>query len=211
MSRVMPLQDSRPRPFPPAACALLLALGAAAAPASAQTLRGSPASVQRAFDSATARGLMFQGTRRAIDRAARAGSYVRLASGSDYRLHGVASPYVLPATRTVLAGLAASYRRACGERLVVTSAMRPATLRLRNGNALSVHPTGMAVDLRSPRGRCRAWLRTSLLALEREGAVDATEERFPAHFHLVVFREVEKRPALATAVRRKVVPARRTR
>jgi hypothetical protein len=53
----------------------------------------------------------------------------------------------------------------------------------------------MAVDLRRPGGRCRTWLRTELLSMERAGTIDATEERFPAHFHLVVYRA----PSTATS------------
>jgi hypothetical protein len=71
--------------------------------------------------------------------------------------------------------------------MTVTSALRPTALRLRNSAEHSVHPTGMAVDLRAPRGRCRAWLRTALLGMERRGVIDATEERRPAHFHVVVY------------------------
>jgi hypothetical protein len=46
--------------------------------------------------------------------------------------------------------LAGQYRAACGERLVVTSLTRPASLQPRNASDRSVHPTGMAVDLRVP-------------------------------------------------------------
>jgi uncharacterized protein YcbK (DUF882 family) len=74
--------------------------------------------------------------------------------------------------------------------MVVTSAMRPTSLqrRLANGVAKSVHPTGMAVDLRAPGGSCRPWLRKQLLAASKRGSVDATEEHHPAHFHVIVFR-----------------------
>jgi hypothetical protein len=46
----------------------------------------------------------------------------------------------------------------------------------------------MAIDLRKPtRGSCLRWLRETLLAIEGEGAIDATEERRPPHFHVAVF------------------------
>jgi hypothetical protein len=163
--------------------------------ARAQTLRGSPASVERAHDAARARGLTFHRTRREAERAARAGTFVRLSNSANYQLRGVQLPYVLPATRAVVVTLAARYRRACGERMVVTSAIRPTSVRLLNSTAKTVHPTGMAVDLRRPGGRCRTWLRTELLSMERAGTIDATEERFPAHFHLVVYRA----PSTATS------------
>ena len=104
------------------------------------------------------------------------------------RLKGVSAPYVRPATRSFLATFAPRYRQACGEALVVTSAMRPTTLHLRNASQRSVHPTGMALDFRAPGGGCRSWMRRELLAYERRGVVDATEERRPAHFHVVVYR-----------------------
>jgi len=53
-----------------------------------------------------------------------------------------------------------------------------------------VHPTGMAVDLRkSRRAACRAWLERTLLGLERRDLVEATRERWPAHYHVAVFPE----------------------
>ena len=114
--------------------------------------------------------------------------YVRLTSTATYRLRGVGAPYLLPTTRTLLADLAGRYRRRCGEQLVVTSGMRLTISRLINGSPKSVHPTGLAFDLRAPRGRCRGWIRSELLSLERRGLIDATEERFPAHLHVVVYR-----------------------
>ena len=72
--------------------------------------------------------------------------------------------------------------------MVVTSAVRPTSMRLANSVDKSVHPTGMAVDLRKPRNsRCLSWLRNTLVALESAGVVDAVEERNPPHFHVAVF------------------------
>src|SRR5690606_27891817 len=84
--------------------------------------------------------------------------------------------------------LASQYRSACGEQMVVTSALRPESRQPRNSSSLSVHPTGMAVDLRKPtKASCLKFLRTTLLALEKEGVLEATEERRPPHFHVAVF------------------------
>lgn len=179
-----------PRPPRPLALRLLLAaaLALAARAAPAQSLRGSTASVNRAHNTAVARGLHFHRTRITIERGARRGQYVRLTNTSSYRLRGVGIPFLLPTTRAVLAELAARYRRRCGEPLVVTSGMRLTVSRLINSTAKSVHPAGLAFDLRAPRGRCRAWIRTELLAMERRGLIDATEERFPPHLHVVVYR-----------------------
>lgn len=154
------------------------------------TLRGSKAAVDNAYLRAKRDGLAFARSRREIERGARAGEYVALArSSSTYRLHGVTTPYVRPATRDFVASFGAAYARRCGEPMTVTSAMRPTSLHLANSVEKTVHPTGMAVDLRAPRSAgCRAWMRTSLLGLEAQGVVNATEEHRPAHFHVVVYR-----------------------
>ena len=158
--------------------------------AGSATLRGSKAAVDHAYRRAKADGLPFARSRREIERRAREGDYVALRrTAPGYRLRGVAVPYVRPATRAFVASFGADYRRSCGEPLTVTSAMRPTTMHLANSVQKTVHPTGMAVDLRAPRrSACRAWMRGALLGLERQGVVNATEERRPAHFHVVVFR-----------------------
>ncbi|MDF1503012.1 DUF5715 family protein [Roseisolibacter sp. H3M3-2] len=170
------------------AAALLLALPAAPAPAAAQTLRGSRGAVDRAFHTAKRRDLAFTRNRREIERGARKGAYVRLTASPSVRLKGVSAPFVRPTTRSFLATFAPRYRAACGEPLTVTSAMRPTSLHLRNASTRSVHPTGMALDFRAPGAACRSWMRRELLAYEKRGVVDATEERRPAHFHVVVYR-----------------------
>jgi len=45
----------------------------------------------------------------------------------------------------------------------------------------------MAVDLRIPSGRCRAWLESLLLSLDRVGVLNATRERNPPHYHVAVY------------------------
>lgn len=152
------------------------------------TLRGSRGAVEQAYVAARSIGLPFLRSRGEVARHAEEGELVRIASTRDYRLRGVTAPYLRPATRDFLASFGARYRRACGEPLTVTSAVRPTSVRLPNASDLSVHPTGMAVDLRVPRGSCRGWMRDALLDLERGGTVQATEERRPAHFHIVVLR-----------------------
>jgi LysM repeat protein len=57
-----------------------------------------------------------------------------------------------------------------------------------NASDRSVHPTGMAVDLRRPNiGSCRAWLENVLLQLEGADVLDATRESRPPHYHIVLF------------------------
>ena len=46
---------------------------------------------------------------------------------------------------------------------------------LANSSKRSVHPTGMAIDLRRPTGKCLTWLRRTLVSLERSGVIEATE------------------------------------
>lgn len=136
--------------------------------------------------SAVRRGLDFYETSSQVRRAVARGELVALEGNRNYAVSNVRTPYVRPATRAFVTDLAAEYRRACGTRMVVTSATRPMSRRLANGSALSVHPTGMAIDLRRPTGRCLTWLRRTLLSAERRGVIEATEERRPPHFHVAV-------------------------
>jgi len=96
--------------------------------------------------------------------------------------------------------LGAEYRAVTGERLVVTSLTRPLSRQPRNASRLSVHPTGMAVDLRVPKSKSnRRWLERRLLALEDNVVLDVTLERHPAHYHVAVFpREYERYVATLT-------------
>jgi LysM repeat protein len=175
------------RSFVPPAAVLLLAI-ASVTPLSAQSLRGSRTSVSRMYNQARSAELKFFSSGRGIRDAADDGALVRLQPNRDYTLDGVSYPYVRPATRTFVQRLAAQYRSACGERLVVTSAVRPLSLHLINSVSKTVHPTGMAVDLRrSNRRACRDWLRGTLLDLEGGGILEATEEHNPPHFHVAVF------------------------
>lgn len=154
----------------------------------AQTLRGSPASVDRIYRQALDHELPFHETATAIRRSIDDGQLVRLSGNADYRVHNVSYPYAVPAAQTFIVRLASQYRAACGEQLVVTSAARPITMRLANSIDKSVHPTGMAIDLRKPTNpRCLSWLRDTLLALDRAGVLEAVEERNPPHFHVAVF------------------------
>lgn len=168
--------------------AMTLLLPAAAA---AQSLRGSPESVDRMYYRASANGLKFFATADEVKAAASRGQVVMLTGNMDYALVGTQLPYVRPATLRFIEALGAAHRQACGEPIVVTSGVRPTSRKLRNGHVKSVHPTGMAVDIRKSPGRCRDWLRRALLGLEREGVIEATEENRPPHFHIAVFSPAE--------------------
>lgn len=171
-----------------APAAVFLLAVTTAVPLRAQSLRGSKLSVTRMYDHAQSADLHFFTSGRGVRSAAAEGTLVKLQSNGDYALNGVSYPYARPITRTFLQRLAAQYRSTCGERLVVTSAVRPQSLHLVNSVSKTVHPTGMALDLRrSNRRSCRDWLRSTLLSLEGEGVLEATEEHNPPHFHVAVF------------------------
>jgi LysM repeat protein len=154
----------------------------------AQSLRGSWASVDRQHDAAVQHDYSFLENGREVRRFIGLGLLVPVRGGGDYRTAGASYPYARPATRTFVERLAGQYRAACNERLVVTSLTRPAARQPSNASEHSVHPTGMAVDLRVSRKRaCRSWLERTLLALERAGVLEATRERRPAHYHVAVF------------------------
>jgi hypothetical protein len=170
-----------------ASCALLT-VPLAARPLVAQSLRGSPASIDRMYREARHEHLSFFKTTRNVRNAASSGLLVRIAPESTFTLHEVGFPYVRPATLTFVRRLSAQYEQACDAPLVVTSAVRPATRQPDNSVAHSVHPTGMAVDLRKPTdASCLRWLRETLLELEDAGVLEATEEHHPPHFHVAVF------------------------
>ena len=98
--------------------------------------------------------------------------------------HKVARPEV----RLLIERLAAQYHAATGDPLVVTSLVRPLDEQPANAHRLSVHPAGIAVDLRVPsRADSRQWLERTLLTLEREGVLDVTREKRPPHYHVAVF------------------------
>jgi hypothetical protein len=174
---------------------LLPALGAVlfAAPAHAAgvpvSLRGSPASMVHQNAVAKESDYTFLATPAQVRAFATEGRLVRLEGGAGYGLaRGVSFPYVRPETRLFVERLGAQHRAACGSDVVVTSATRPLSGQPSNAHLLSVHPTGMAVDLRvSSNAKCRRWLEGTLLSLERKGLLDVTREQRPPHFHVAVF------------------------
>jgi hypothetical protein len=160
----------------------------------AQSLRGSMESVDRMHARATTNGLYFYKTATGVRTATTKGRFVPLSGNADYQVGEARFPFALPETRLFLERLASQYRRACGQPLVVTGALRPASDQPANASALSVHPTGMALDLRRPQEpACLTWLRKTLLYLEGAHVIEATEERSPAHFHVAVFGDAYSR------------------
>jgi hypothetical protein len=175
--------------------------------ASAQTLRGSPASVDLMYSSAHSHDLAFLQNRTDIYSAATQGALVLISINEDLMLDKVTFPFVLPNTRRFADSLAKEYHAGCGERLEVTSGARPIDEQPRNASPKSVHPTGMAVDFHKPVGNCLTWLRKNLVALEGRGVVEATEEKHPAHFHVAVLNQLREPPIKLLASAPSAAPA----
>lgn len=186
-----------------------LLLAAAALPhdvaAKSKSLRGSSASMKRQNEVARKNDYSFLRTPTQVKAFVDKGRLVRLEGNDDYRLAGVSYPYGRPEVKLFVERLASDYHAACGEQLVVTSVTRPISRQPKNANPLSVHPAGMAVDLRvSSNSDCLSWLQNTLLDLEGQDLLDVTREYHPSHLHVAVFPQayrehVEKLIAEETA------------
>ena len=153
----------------------------------AQSLRGSSASLDRQVAQSRQHDFTHLAGPAQLRRFVDAGLLVHLPGNRDYTLVDVSFPFARPEVRLFVERLSSQYRRACNERLVVTSLTRPLSHQPRNASDRSVHPTGMAVDLRRPAGRCRSWLEGVLMSLEARGVLEATRERRPPHYHVAVY------------------------
>lgn len=154
----------------------------------AQSLRGSSGSVDYQFRVAQDHDFTFIEDPAQVERFVKAGYLVPVRSNRNFDLHAVSYPYARPETRTFILRLSEQYRRACGEKLVVTSLTRPLSRQPWNASSRSVHPTGMAVDIRRSNSRaCRAWLEDVLISLEKAGVLEATREYRPPHYHVALF------------------------
>ena len=180
-----PLKVARFRPFLVFLTGLLLL---PAQPASPQSLRGSTRSVDYQFRVAHDHDFTFLESPAQVERFVKAGYLVPVKANRYFELHGVSYPYARPETRTFILRLSEQYRRACGEKLVVTSLTRPLSRQPNNASSRSVHPTGMAVDIRRSNDMgCRSWLENVLLSLEKTGVLEATRESHPPHYHVALF------------------------
>ena len=172
-------------------CLAILPVAAAgpAEPVAAQSLRGGLASMQEQNRRAIEYDYSFTEDPAHVRRLVDLGLLVPLRGNENYVLDDeVSFGYARKEVRTFVERLSRQYRSACGEVLVVTSLTRPKSRQPRNSSRLSVHPTGMAVDLRRSNHRpCRAWLDDVLLHLEAQGTVQATYERYPPHYHIAVY------------------------
>lgn len=154
----------------------------------AQSLRGSPASLDLQNRVAHQHDFTYLSNPAQVKKFVDLNLLVPVPGNSSYRLHAVSFPYARPEAKLFIERLAAQYRNACGEKLVVTSLTRPRNRQPRNASSRSVHPTGMAIDLRrSRKASCRSWLERTLLSLENQGVLEATRENYPPHYHVTVF------------------------
>ncbi len=168
----------------------------------AQTLKGSRASMERQYQEAVNLGYTFMKTSSAVTKFVESGYLVRVSSNGHFELHNVSYPYVRPAVKTFVERLGSQYFAACGEKMTVTSLTRPIDKQPANAAQDSVHPTGMAVDLRIPQaGKCRSWLESTLLELERTDVLDVTRERNPPHYHVAVFPQSYERYVAGVSAR----------
>jgi hypothetical protein len=193
-----------------AAAAVLLSLAPVARAQRAgrqpAALRGSKASVEKMYSFARQHGYPFYLTPATLDDAIARGKLVPLPGDENYELaRGVGFSYTTAESREFIMQFAPQYLAVCGTPLTVTSAARPMSRQPRNANPHSVHPTGIAVDIRRPYpGPCLTWVRNSLAELEARGFVEATEEHHPVHIHLAVLKAPGSRfrlPDLTNGVR----------
>lgn len=155
----------------------------------AASLRPSRPSLLRQVYAAHDHGYPYARSSREVQDLVSRGHLVRLAGNEDYALkERMSFPYARREVRLFIERLSHQYRSRCGEKLTVTSLVRPRSRQPRNASPLSVHPTGMAMDLRvSWKRGCRAWLEGTLIQLEKAGVLEAARERYPPHYHVVLF------------------------
>ena len=172
-------------------------------------LKGSRTAMRKQNTVAQKQDYTFLRTSSDVQRFVSSGYLVPVKGTASLKLANVSFPYARPAVKTFAERLASQYRSACGNKLVVTSLTRPLSRQPSNASDLSVHPAGMALDIRVSESRaCRRWLETTLVGLEKKGVLEATRERRPAHYHVAVFpnayfsylnKVAEKEPKIARA------------
>lgn len=161
-----------------------------AMPVLAQSLSGSSSSMTRQNQEAVRYGYSFLENAQAVSQFVDRGHLVKVSPNRYIELSDVSYPYARPGVKMFLDRLSNQYLAACGDKMVVTSLTRPINKQPANASSASVHPTGMAADLRIPqKSSCRSWLERTLLSLEGSGVIDVTRERHPPHYHVAVFTQ----------------------
>ncbi len=154
----------------------------------AQSLRGSRASMQRQNAVTQNQDYTFLETSTEVWDFVEKGLLVPLNGNGNYAVEEASFPYARPAVKLFVERISEQYKAECGEKLVVTSLTRPLSRQPRNASDLSVHPAGMAVDLRrSKKSSCRRWLEGALTGLERKRVLEATREKTPPHYHIAIY------------------------
>ena len=172
------------------ATAVALASTLAVGTAEASGLKGSPASMRIQHSVARDNDFTFLRTPAQVREFVEKGRLVPVTGNEDYRVNKVSFPYARPDVVTFIERIGRLYHEATNQQLVVTSLTRPTSSQPANAHKLSVHPAGMAVDLRIPADSdARRWLETELLKLESDGVLDVTREKRPPHYHVAVFPE----------------------
>ena len=167
----------------------LLALPAVSASA-ATGLGGSRATLLEVYQIAKRNDFTFLRTAAQVREFVEKERLVEVTENEHLEVHRVSFPYTRPILKTFIERLAEQYHHATGDKLVVTSLTRPKSMQPRNSSPWSVHPAGMAIDLRVPQDRdARKWLEETLLELEAGNLLDVTRERRPPHYHVAVFPE----------------------
>ncbi len=169
---------------------LLALLALPVASAAASELGGSRATLREVYAIAREHDFTFLRTAAQVREFVEKERLVEVVDNEHLTVHKVSFPFTRPIIRTFIERLAEQYHRATGDKLVVTSLTRPSSMQPRNASRWSVHPAGMAVDLRVPQeGAAREWLEETLLSLENGELLDVTRERHPPHYHVAVFPE----------------------
>ncbi len=157
--------------------------------AGAQSLRPTPASLDRQNAQAHRQRFSYLETPAQVRRFVDLGYLVPIPGNQDYTVkEGIQFAYARPAVKTFVERIGRRFHAVCGEQLLVTSLTRPRSQRLRNSSVRSVHPTGMALDIHLPWSRaCRGWIEGVLYSLEAQGLIEANREHHPPHYHVAVF------------------------
>lgn len=150
------------------------------------SLKGSAASLDRQNRAANRASLKRHQTPKELMRTVQQGKLIRIQDGKFFELHNVSYPYAHPQLKDFLVDFAKIMRRECGINLVITSLARPISTQPKNASSRSVHPTGIAADLRLPPQYCRKKIEPILLQLEHMKVIEATRERRPPHYHVSI-------------------------
>lgn len=169
--------------------AVVLVLGITAE-AVGQEIIGSPESITMQHSYAEKGHLSFMQSESDVKKSLRSRLLFPITLNPHVKLHKVSFPYGLFTTQLFVDWFAKRHKNACGVGMTITSGTRPRNRQPSNAHKLSVHPTGMAVDIRIPATEeCEWWMMNETLWLESLGVIDVTREFYSPHFHIAVFPE----------------------